>query len=158
MFAHSCLPAVVCKAPWKGPQRCAEISMAPWASKELTTRWWVQAHSPQLLCSLFSIKGWCRRKTLLNICYLLSLIRRKWTIMTMTFRPTFVIQGIPIFTLKSWLVSYARSFPVSAQCQCSFRNPILDRWYLKMGLESSFHPRSRENWIAVWWSHKRQWH
>lgn len=94
----------------KGPQRCVEISKAQCASKELTTWWWVQAHSPKLPCSLFSIKGWCRRKTLLNTCHLLSLRRRKWTIMTMTFRPILLSKASPYLDLSPDLFPMQEAF------------------------------------------------
>lgn len=84
MFDHYVCSLLCAKHYGKWPTKGPEVSKTQRAGREFTIRWYVIAHSSKFLYFKFSIKGCCRKETLLNFCHLLSLIRRKFTITIMT--------------------------------------------------------------------------
>ena len=84
LFTHVC-PQSHAKHYGKGPQRI-RWSMRPRCQQGAHGRVVSESSQPEVSIFLFLVKGWCRRKTLLNTCHPFSWLTRKWTIMIMTFR------------------------------------------------------------------------
>lgn len=80
---HVCLWSYA-KHYGKGPQRLGD-QWDPCANRELKVWLWVKAHSPELLLFILT-KRTMWEEALSNTGHSLSRRRRKWTIMTMTFR------------------------------------------------------------------------